>query len=72
MHWLAGGNMKTTLNLPEDLVRKTMKLSKSKTKTHAIITALEDYIRRKKLAEIISMGGKLHFSDDWERTRHER
>jgi hypothetical protein len=28
-------------------LKKTMKLSKSKTKTAAIVTALEDYIRRK-------------------------
>ncbi len=64
--------MKTTLNIPDDLVKKTMKLSKSKTKTAAIVTALEDYIRRKKLEDIISMEGKLHFSPDWEKSRHER
>lgn len=64
--------MKTTLNIPEDLVKKTMKLSKSKTKTEAIITALEEYIRRRKLEGIINMRGKLRFSDDWEKARHER
>ncbi len=64
--------MKTTLNIPEDLVKKTMRLSKSKTKTEAIITAMEEYIRRKKLEDIIGMKGKLRFSDDWEKARHER
>jgi hypothetical protein len=64
--------MKTTLNIPEGLVKKTMQLSKSKTKTGAIITALEEYIRRKKLEGIIGMEGKLHFSDEWEKARHER
>ena len=64
--------MKTTLNIPEDLVKRTMKLSKSKTKTAAIITALEEYVRRKKLEDIIGMKGKLRFSDDWEKARHER
>ena len=64
--------MKTTLNIPEDLVKRTMKLSKSKTKTAAIITAMEEYVRRKKLEDIISMKGKLRFSDDWEKARHER
>ncbi len=64
--------MKTTLNIPEDLVKKTMKLSKSKTKTKAIITALKEYIRRKKLDDIIRMEGKLDFSNDWEKLRHGR
>lgn len=64
--------MKTTLNIPDDLVQKTMKLSKSKTKTDAIVIALEEYIRRKKLEDIINMEGKLQFSSDWEKARHER
>jgi len=64
--------MKTTLNIPDELVKKTMKLSRSKTKTEAIVTALEEYIRRKKLDEIIGMEGKLQFSHDWEKSRHER
>ena len=64
--------MKTTLNIPDDLVKKTMKLSKSKTKTAAIITAMEEYIRRKKLEGIISMEGQLRFTNDWEKSRHER
>ena len=64
--------MKTTLNIPEDLVKRTMKLSKSKTKTAAIITAMEEYVRRKKLEDIIGMKGKLRFSDDWEKARHDR
>jgi len=64
--------MKTTLNIPDDLVKKTMKLSKSKTKTAAIVIALEEYIRRQKLESIISLEGKLRFTNDWEKARHER
>ena len=64
--------MKTTLNIPETLIKKTMALSKSKTKTKAIITALEEYIRRKKFEEIVSMEGRLSFTDDYEKARHER
>jgi hypothetical protein len=64
--------MKTTLNLPDDLIKKTMKISGSRTKTAAIVTAMEEYLRRKKLEEIIGMEGKLDFTDDWEKSRHER
>ncbi len=64
--------MKTTMNIPEDLVKKTMQLSKSKTKTEAVITAMKEYIRRKKLEKIVGMAGELDFSGEWERARHER
>ncbi len=64
--------MKTTLNLPENLVKRTMKLSGSKTKTAAIITAMEEYLRRKKLEGILRLQGKLQFTDDWQKARHER
>jgi hypothetical protein len=64
--------VKTTLNIPEGLVKKTMQLSKSKTKTEAIIAALEEYIRRKKLEGIVGLEGKLRFFGDWEKVRHER
>jgi len=64
--------MKTTLDLPEDLLKKAMKLSNRKTKTSTIILALEEYIRRKKLERVISMEGALHFSEDMEDARHER
>jgi hypothetical protein len=64
--------MKTTLNIPDDLVNKTMRLSGSKTKTAAIVTAMKEYIRRKKLEQIVELEGTLQFSDDWEKARHER
>ena len=64
--------MKTTLNIPDDLVNKTMRLSGSKTKTGAIVTAMKEYIRRKKLEHIMELEGTLQFSSDWEKARHGR
>jgi hypothetical protein len=64
--------VKTTLNIPDDLVDMTMRLSKSKTKTDAIVTAMKEYICRKKLEHIMELEGTLKFSNDWEKARHER
>jgi hypothetical protein len=64
--------VKTTLNIPDDLVDKAMQLSGSKTKTDAIVTAMKEYIRRKKLEHIMELEGTLRFSGDWEKARHER
>jgi hypothetical protein len=67
-----GGIMKTTLNIPESLIKEAMKLANRRTKTDTIIIALKEYIRKKQLEKVIDMSGKLDFSDDWERGRHER
>ena len=64
--------MKTTLNIPKELIEEAMKLSNKNTKTEIIITSLKEYIRQRRLDKIINEAGKLDFSDDWERLRHER
>ena len=64
--------MKTTLNIPEDLIRKAMSLTKHKTKTETIIVALQEYVRQKKIEKILEHQGKLQFDDSWEKSRHAR
>jgi len=64
--------MKTTLNIPEDLIKKAMSLANHRTKTETIIVALQEYIRKKKIEKIIKFQGKLRFNDTWEKSRHAR
>ncbi len=64
--------MKTTLNIPENLIRKAMALAKHKTKTETVVVALQEYIRKKKIEKILSSEGKLQFDDTWEKSRHAR
>ena len=45
--------MKTTLNIPESLIKEAMKLANRRTKTDTIIVALKEYIRRKELENVI-------------------
>ncbi|PIE02558.1 MAG: hypothetical protein CSA81_06125 [Acidobacteria bacterium] len=56
--------MRTTLDLPEELLFEAMELTKIKTKTKVIITALEDLIRQHKIAEIKSYRGKIDLDID--------
>lgn len=51
--------MRTTLDLPEDLLKKAMSLSKIKTKTQVITTALQEMIRKSEISEIKSFKGKV-------------
>ncbi len=64
--------MKTTLNIPEDLIKKAMSLSKHKTKTETIVVALQEYVRKKKIDKILASEGKFEFDDTWEKSRHGR
>jgi len=51
--------MRTTLDLPEDLVAKAMQATKINTKTKVIITALEQLIRKSKISEIKRYKGQV-------------
>ena len=64
--------MKTTLNIPENLIKKAMLLAKHKTKTETVVVALEEYIRKKRIERILAKEGKLDFEDIWEKSRHAR
>ena len=44
--------MRTTLDLPIDLLNEAMKATHIKTKTKVIIIALEELIRQSKIAEL--------------------
>lgn len=51
--------MRTTLDLPDDLVAEAMKATHIQTKTKVIITALEELIRKVKIAELKQFKGKV-------------
>jgi len=64
--------MKTTLNIPENLIKKAMSLAKHRTKTETVIVALQEYVRKKKIEKIMKYQGKLQFDETWEKSRHAR
>ncbi|MBC7962670.1 MAG: DUF2191 domain-containing protein, partial [Steroidobacteraceae bacterium] len=38
-----------------------------KTKTQAIVTVMEDYVRRKKMEDLLALRGKISIDYEWER-----
>ncbi|MBU4176205.1 MAG: type II toxin-antitoxin system VapB family antitoxin, partial [Proteobacteria bacterium] len=44
--------MRTTLDLPKDLLEEAMKATHLETKTKVIITALEELIRKTRISEL--------------------
>lgn len=61
--------MRTTLDLPEELLNEAMKATRITTKTKVIITALEDLIRKSKISELKEFKGKLDLSIDLNHSR---
>ena len=56
--------MRTTLDLPEDLLREAMALTHIATKTEVIKTALTNLIQKEKLQGLKSYFGKLDLDID--------
>ena len=53
-------NMRTTLDLPEDLLIEAMKLTHTNTKTGVIVRALEELVRKSKIFDLKKYKGKIH------------
>ena len=59
--------MRVTLNIPDDLLAEVQKISGEKSKTKAIITAMEEFVRQNKINELIALKGKIQIDRDWKK-----
>ena len=59
--------MRATLCIPDELIDEVQRLSGKKTKTQAIVTVMEEYVRRRKMEDLLSLRGKVEIDYDWER-----
>lgn len=62
--------VRTTITLPKDLVDSLLDVIKAKNKTQAVIIAIEDEIRMKKLEIIKASAGRMSFVKSAEKIRH--
>jgi len=56
----------TNLNIDQDLLETAKKLGGFKTKKETVNKALEEYIRRQKVAEIVGLFGTVVYEDDYD------
>ena len=61
--------MRTTLDLPESLLKEAMKASHQHTKTAVIISALQDLIRKNRLQQLKAFKGKVDLELDLDQLR---
>ena len=61
--------MRTTLDLPQDLIEKTMSITKARTKTEAITIALESIVKQERYNQLLSFHGKVSLDIDLDSLR---
>jgi Arc/MetJ family transcription regulator len=49
--------MKTTVDIPDDMLADVMKFTKAKTKRDAIVAAIDDFNRRRRMSELLKYSG---------------
>ncbi len=62
--------MRATVTIEKDKLDLLVKETKSKSKTSAVKTAIDDYLRRKKIEKIQSLKGRLDFDMTADEIRH--
>ncbi len=63
--------MRSTLDLSDDLMRRLLPATRAKTKTAAVEAAIEDFLRRQAVEELLKLPGKVHFDLDWRKMEAE-
>ena len=64
--------MRTTLDLPENLLNEAMRVTHSETKTAVIVLALEELIRKSKISDLKKFKGKIELDIDLDEIRARR
>ena len=62
--------MRTTLDLPNDLIDEAMKITHAKTKTELITKALESIVKQNKYNKLINFHGKVKLDIDLDMLRN--
>jgi Arc/MetJ family transcription regulator len=61
--------MRTTLDIPDDLLEEARSLLQFKSKTDTIIVALKELVRRRRIEELKELQGKVDLRIDIPRSR---
>ncbi len=64
--------MRTTLDLPEDLLADAMEVTNTDTKTAVIVLALQELIRKAKIADLKKYRGKIDLDIDLDKLRERK
>jgi hypothetical protein len=61
--------MRTTLDIPTELMQSAQEITSFKSKTDVVIFSLQELIRRKKIEKLIDLSGSIDLKIDLNKTR---
>ena len=61
--------MRTTVEIPDELMAHAMKVSQVKTKTMVIVLGLQELINRHRLEQLRTLQGRVELTTDWRKAR---
>jgi Arc/MetJ family transcription regulator len=64
--------MRTTLDIPDELLDEARRVSHSRTKREAVLAGLEELIRTARLEELRQLRGKVDLYVDFKKSRKKR
>ena len=64
--------MRTTLDIPEDLLKEAQKMAGVKTKTTTIIMSLQELITKRKIEKLRSLRGRIDLDVNLTQLRRDR
>lgn len=64
--------MRTTIDVPEDLIEEARRLGGTRSKTSTVILALKEFVDRKKIDQLRAVRGKVAVERDLTAIRRDR
>ena len=64
--------MPTNLAIDDNLISQARKLGKHRTKKEAVNAALDEYVRRRKQLEIVSLFGTIDYDENYDYKRERK
>ena len=59
--------MRATLNIPDELIAEVQNITGAKSRTKAVVTAVQEFIRKKRMEQLLALKGRIEIDYDWER-----
>ena len=64
--------MRTTIDIPEELIEEALRVSQARTKTMVIVLGLKELISRHKLEQLRALRGRVKLTTDVDKSRARR
>jgi Arc/MetJ family transcription regulator len=58
--------MRATLIIPDELITEVQNITGAKSKTKAVVMAIQEFVRKKRMEQLLALKGRIEIDYDWE------